>query len=118
VEGLRRDNLLTGGLDTLPDNGVVRGPLFVRGWARIPGEDLGVRILLDDEQIRGVPIRRYSRPDVCAVLPAMLDCATAGFEARFEPVEGDDGRHEITAIFFSRDGRYRIYPPATFTWMP
>ena len=118
VRGLRLDNSLIGGLDTLPEKNVVRGPLFVRGWARIPGEDLGVRILIDGEEIPDVPIRRYSRPDVCTVLPQMRDCTNAGFEARFEFAEGDEGRHEITVVFLSRDGRYRIYPPASFTWTP
>lgn len=118
VKDLRLDNSLTGGLDTLPENNVVRGPLFVRGWARIPGEDLGVRILIDGEEIPDVPIRRFSRPDVSAAIPKMGDCTSAGFEARFEFVEGDEGRHEITAVFLSRNGRYRIYPPASFTWTP
>lgn len=118
VAGRRLDALLTGGLDTMPENGVVRGPLVVRGWARIPGEDLGVRILIDGEEVADVPVRRTARPDVCAALPQMRDCESAGFEARFEPVEGDEGPHEITAIFFSRDGRYRVYPPALFTWKP
>jgi hypothetical protein len=116
--GCRQDGLLIGGLDTLPRNGDVRGPLVVKGWARIPGEDLDVRILIDGvERVPG-PARRYPRPDVCAALPQMADCTKAGFEARFEFEEGDEGRHEITAIFFSRDGRCRVYPPARFSWKP
>lgn len=118
LEGRRQDNSLTGGLDTLPENNVVHGPLRVSGWARIPGEDLAVRILIDGEEIPDVPIRRFPRPDVTAAIPKMGDCTNAGFEARFELAEGDEGRHEITAVFFSRDGRYRIYPPASFTWTP
>jgi len=117
-EGLRQDNSLTGGLDDLPEQGVIRGPLFVKGWARIPGEDLDVRILIDGEEIPDVPVLRYSRPDVCAAIPEMRDCTNAGFEARFEADDWGEGRHEITALFFSRDGRYRMYPPARFTWTP
>jgi hypothetical protein len=114
----RLDNALTGGLDLLPENGVVHGPLVVRGWARIPGEDLDVRILIDGEERGDVQILRYARPDVCAALPQMRDCSAAGFEARFPPEEGDEGTHEITAIFLSRDGRCRVYPPARVTWKP
>ncbi len=114
----RQDNLLTGGLDSLPDGGVIHGPLAVRGWARIPGEDLDVRILIDGDKRSDVPIRRVSRPDVCSALPQMADCSKAGFEARFRFEEGDEGTHEITVVFLSRDGRYRIYPPVRFTWMP
>jgi len=43
---------------------------------------------------------------------------SAGFEFRFDPGDDDEGLHEIRAIFVSRDGRYRIYPPASFTWEP
>jgi hypothetical protein len=118
LKGLRLDNALTGGLNPLPENGVVRGALVVRGWARTPGEDLEVRILIDGEERGAGSVKRYSRPDVSVSLPKMGYCTTAGFEARFEPTEDDEGRHEITAIFVSRDGRYRIYPPAAFTWKP
>ncbi|MGE5346966.1 MAG: hypothetical protein ACM3JH_13515, partial [Acidithiobacillales bacterium] len=97
IRGRRRDDLLTGGLDTLPNGGVIHGPLVVRGWARIPGEDLETCVLLDGkERVRG-PAARYPRPDVCAVIPRMVDCTKAGFEARFEFEDGDEGRHEITA---------------------
>jgi hypothetical protein len=118
LQGLRPDNSLTGGLDPLPENGVVRGALVVQGWARIPGEDLEVRILIDGEERVPGAAGRYPRPDVCMVVPAMVDCSKAGFEARFEFEEGDEGTHEIAAVFLSRDGRYRIYPPVRFTWTP
>jgi hypothetical protein len=117
LEGYRQDDGLMGGLDLAP-NAVVRGPLAVKGWARIPGEDLQVRILLDGEERTDVPVQRYSRPDVCTVIPAIRDCTKAGFEARFEPAEDEEKKHEVTAIFFSRDGRYRIYPPCPITWKP
>ena len=114
----REDALLTGGLDDLPETGIIRGSFVVRGWARIPGEDLEIRVLLDDEERVPGPAVRYSRPDVCSVLPQMVDCTKAGFEVRFDFEKSDEGRHEITAIFFSRDGRCRIYPPAWITWKP
>ncbi len=117
VKGHRPDDLLTGGLD-LSQDAVVHGMLVVRGWARIPGEDLEARVLVDgDERVPG-PAARYPRPDVCSVLPEMGDCATAGFEVSFDPGKGDEGRHVITAIFLSRDGRYRIYPVIPFRWAP
>ncbi|HQR68403.1 MAG TPA: hypothetical protein PLB02_13520, partial [Thermoanaerobaculia bacterium] len=118
VDGRRIEPLLAGGLDDLPDGGAIRGPLVVRGWARIPGEDLEVRILIDGEERPGVPVRRYDRPDVCAALPRMADCRSAGFEARFDPTTEDEGKHEVTAVFLSRDGRFRVYPPARITWTP
>lgn len=118
VKDCRRDDLLGGGLDDFPADGVVRAPLVVRGWARIPGEDLEVRVLIDGEERDTGPAVRYARPDVSSTLPQMGDCSKAGFEFRFGPEKGDDGQHEITAIFFSRDGRCRIYPPARLTWTP
>jgi len=117
-EGRRRDDLLSGSLDDPAENAVVTGPLLVRGWARIPGEDLEVRILIDGEERGGNAIRRVPRPDVCAVIPGMGECATAGYEARFDPAPDDDDRHEVTVIFFSRDGRYRVYPPSPIRWTP
>ena len=56
------------------------------------------------------------RPDVQAVLPFLGDCRTAGYEATYAFEAGDEGPHEIQALFQAADGRQRHYPPRRFTW--
>jgi hypothetical protein len=110
------DESLVGSIDDPEPNADVAGNLLVRGWARIPGEDLAVAVLVDGE-IRSPPsFRRTPRPDVCQVLPEMSDCGTAGYEAVLPFERGDSGRHELTVLFRAKDGRQRHYPPRDFQW--
>jgi hypothetical protein len=109
------DANLTGSIDAPEEGAVVTGPLAIRGWARIPGEDLAVRITIDGEE-RGPRPTRVARPDVQSVLPSLGDCGGAGYEATFAPEPGDEGAHLLIVLFRTADGRQRHYPPRRFTW--
>lgn len=110
------DLSLTGGINGSEPGPAVRGELVVAGWARIPGEDLDVTILIDGEERTPISMRRLPRDDVARALPRMGDCRGAGFEARYAPRPDDAGTHELLVLFRAKDGRYRPYPIQRFTW--
>ena len=114
----RRDDGLTGSVDLPADGGVVTGDLVIVGWARIPGENLDVQVLIDGD--RRVPdhARRYPRPDVGQAVPAISSDDETGYEARFRfrPGLDTEGPHDIEVVFRSNDGRFRVYPRVEFTW--
>jgi hypothetical protein len=114
----REDPELTGSVDEPLEGSAVRGALLVRGWARIPGQNLDVTVLLDGEVRDAISRRRPDRPDVASVLPYLGDCTGAGWEERYEFQPGDEGEHEIRVIFQARDGRIRQYPIRRFVWRP
>ena len=107
---------LTGSIDGPAEDSVVTGNLTVRGWARIPGQDLGVTVLID--RATRFPLReaRLPRMDVQAVLPHLGDCASAGYEQVFAFQPGDQGEHELSVIFHGPPDRVRHYPWRKFTW--
>ena len=107
---------LTGSIDGPAEDFVVTGNLIVRGWARIPGHDLGVTVLIDG--VPRVPLReaRLPRTDVHAVLPYLGDCGSAGYEQVFAFQPGDEGEHELSVVFRGPDDRVRHYPGRKFTW--
>jgi len=107
---------LTGSIDEPYEDQVVRGTLVVRGWARIPGEDLEVTGMIDGHVREASSRARVPRGDVELVLPELGDCARAGYEERYEPSAADLGEHTIVVVFRSADGRVREYPPRRFTW--
>jgi hypothetical protein len=112
----REDQSLIGSIEEPAEGAVVTGPLTVRGWARIRGEDLHVTISIDGEQRRFIEGTRVPRPDVQAALPSLGDCRSAGYEATYAFEPGDEGAHEIQVLFRTADGRRRHYPPRRFTW--
>lgn len=112
----REDESLLGSVDDPPVRSRVAGELLVRGWARIPGEDLGVSFLFDGLVREPTSLVRPDRPDVCRVLPKMIDCRGAGYEARFAFSPEDAGSHELVVVFRTKDGRIRHFPPRRFTW--
>jgi hypothetical protein len=112
----RKDATLTGSIDEPVENATVTGPLRVRGWARIPGEDLHVTVTIDGEERSFVTGARVPRPDIEAAIPSLGDCRAAGYEAVYAFAPGDDGVHVLDVLFRSSDGRERRYPPRTFTW--
>lgn len=116
--GLRKeDSSLTGGLDDPAEGSVVQGPLLVRGWARVPGGNLDVTVLIDGEAREAISRRRVDRGDVARVLPRLGDCAGAGFEERYEFQPGDEGPHEIRVVFRKQEGgAIRHYPLRRFVW--
>ncbi|HSB62573.1 MAG TPA: hypothetical protein VLJ18_00345 [Thermoanaerobaculia bacterium] len=114
----REDATLTGSIDEPAANAVVAGPLRVRGWARIPGEDLHVTVTIDGEERLFVTAARVPRRDLQAALPSLGDCRAAGYEAVYAFAPGDDGEHVLDVLFRSSDGRERRYPPRPFTWKP
>ncbi|HKC24318.1 MAG TPA: hypothetical protein VKF32_06230, partial [Thermoanaerobaculia bacterium] len=116
--GRREDPSLEGSLDEPAEDEVVKGELLARGWARIPGEDLYVTILIDGRVRKWRAAARVTRPDVASALPRLGNCATAGYQAFFPFQPGDDGRHEILVLFQSKDGRIRHYPIRHFIWRP
>ena len=107
---------LTGSIDDPAADSVVTGDLTVRGWARIPGRDLDVTVLID--RAPRVPLReaRLPRPELQAVLPSLGDCSTAGYEHVFDFQPDDGGEHELSVVFHGPDGRVRHYPWRKFTW--
>jgi hypothetical protein len=112
------DFSLTGGINGSEPGAAIRGELVVAGWARIPGEDLEVTILIDGEERTPLSMKRVPRDDVTRALPRMGDCRGAGFEARYAPRPDDAGTHELLVLFRAKDGRYRPYPIQRFTWSP
>ena len=114
----REDPALSGSIDAPAEGETVKGVLRVTGWARIPGEDLHVTILVDGEQRALASGARTPRSDVCAAVPALGDCAQSGYDGTFAFRPGDAGPHEIVVLFRSQDGRERHYPPRKFVWKP
>ncbi len=115
----RTDISLTVSVDAPAEGaGAVQGTLRVAGWARIPGDGLDVSILIDGEMRAPETARRFPRPDVCAVVAGLGDCARAGYEATFAFRPGDAGPHEIVVVFRTQDGRERRYAPRPFVWKP
>jgi hypothetical protein len=112
----REDATLVGSIDTPAENATVTGPLRVTGWARIPGEDLHVTVTIDGDKRNPVKGARVPRPGVQTVIPSLGDCRSAGYEATYAFEPGDEGPHEIQALFRAADGRQRHYPPRRFTW--
>jgi hypothetical protein len=107
---------LLGSLDGPVDGQVVAGVLRVRGWAREPGEDLRVSILVDGAEVRPREFRRVPRPDVSRVFPDLGDCRWAGYEAIIERPAGAKPEPVISVVFRSRDGRSRHYPGVRIRW--
>lgn len=100
---------LLGGFDEPAEGATVRRSLVVRGWARIPGEDLAVRVLVGGEERPPAATRRFARPDVAAAFPALGDCSSAGFEVTVPLVPGDRGPRSVQVVLVARDGRQRHY---------
>ena len=111
----REDPSLPGSLDEPVDGAVVSGSLRIRGWAREPGQDLAVSILIDGIP-SAAPVTRVPRPDVAAALPSLADCSGAGWELTIPLRPGDAGRHTVEVVFTSADGRERHYAVRRFTW--
>lgn len=107
---------LLGSLDGPVDGQVVAGDLRVRGWAREPGEDLRVAILVDGAEVRPREFRRVPRPDVPRVYPELGDCRWAGYEAIVERPAGTKPEPVVSVVFRSRDGRSRHYPGVRIRW--
>ena len=107
---------LTGSIDAPADGAVVTGNLTVSGWARVPGNDLGVTVLIDGVPRFAIDQARVARPDVQAAVPALGDCSTAGYQRTFPFYPGDQGTHELTVVFEGAGGLVRHYPTRTFTW--
>jgi hypothetical protein len=112
------DLSLTGSVDDPAPEIAIHGRLLVRGWARIPGEDLAVSVFIDGEERTPAVFRRVLRDDVARALPRMGDCSAAGYEALYDPQPGDAGTHELLVLFRAKDGRYRPYTRQPFTWGP
>jgi hypothetical protein len=111
------DPSLTGSVDGPAEGQTVNGAFVVRGWGRVPDEDLAVRVLIDGEE-RPTTISRVPRPDVASVLPQLGDCSKAGYEARIAFAEGDQGWHRFQVIFSATGGRGRLYSTRSFLWEP
>ncbi len=110
------DPLLYGSMDNPVEGQQVEGDLLVRGWAREPGEDLLVRVLVDGVEVEPASFRRVPRPDVAAALPQMGDCTSAGYEAIVRRPAGAPDEVEVSVQFRSRSGRMRHYPGAKVRW--
>jgi len=112
----REDSTLVGSIDEPAEGAVVTGPLAVRGWARMSGEDLQVTVTIDGDERIPVEGARMPRPDVQAAVPSLGDCRAAGYEAVYAFEHADEGAHEIQVLFRAADGRQRHYQPRRFNW--
>jgi hypothetical protein len=112
----REDEALLGSVDAPAARTTAAGDLVVRGWARMPGEDLAVSFLVDGLVREPASLERTDRPDVCQAFPQMADCRNAGYEARLAVSPEDAGAHELTVVFRAKDGRIRHFPARRFTW--
>jgi feruloyl esterase len=108
---------LTGSIDVPADGAIVTGDFVVSGWARIPGSDLGVTVLIDGAPRVAIREARVPRPDVQAAIPSLGDCSTAGYEISFAFQPGDNGEHVLSVVFSGRGNLVRHYPSRKFTWM-
>jgi len=108
--GRREDIGLLGSIDDPAEGAEIRGTLVVRGWARMPGQDLTVGVVLDGIERPVDELRRTARPDVESVVPGLGSCATAGYEARVVLRPEDAGSHELAVVLRAPDGRERHYP--------
>src|SRR5262249_34908512 len=104
------DPKLFGSIDEPVEGAVISSPLFVRGWARIPGRDLSVLLSFDGRIRTPSTFKRVARDDVAMVLPSFAPCTTAGYEATFVLGPKEAGPHRIGVVFRTRDGRERLYP--------
>lgn len=97
------------GFDSPPEGGELRGRLIVAGWCQeAPGVSCDpMSLWVDGEPRAPIRVRRFARPDVAAVLPALGDCAGAGFEAEFRMDERDLGPRTLTLFVRARHDRYR-----------
>ena len=118
IRSPREDATLTGSIDEPTERERVNGNLSVRGWARIPGEDLKITLFINGVARPPSSFRRVPRPDVGQAVPSLADCSSSGYEAHFPFLEGDDTEHDVVAVFESSDGRIRHYPVRRFTWRP
>ena len=107
---------LTGSIDVPAEGAAVTGNLNVRGWARIPGHDLKVTVLIDGAPRYPIREARVPRLDVQAAIPSLGDCSTAGYESSYAFHPGDKGEHELSVVFEGPGGLVRHYPSRKFTW--
>ena len=108
---------LTGSIDTPADGAVVTGSLTVNGWARVPGSDLGVTVLIDGAPRFAISQSRVARLDVQAAFPSLGDCSTAGYQDTFAFLTPET-RDNTSSRSSSRAprGLVRHYPLRKFTW--
>jgi hypothetical protein len=107
----RRENVgFLGSIDDPAEGAEVRGTLVVRGWARVPAQDLTVHVLLDGIERTPDEFRRTARLDVAAAVSELGSCATNSFEARVVLGPEDAGARYLAVVFRSRDGSEHHYP--------
>ncbi len=82
--------------------------LRVQGWGRIPGEDLEAVFLLDGSVVRPRVLRRVSRADVAAAVPALGGCDSCGFDATL-PLLSPGAAPDLLVVLRARDGRIRRF---------
>ena len=112
------NSLLTGAVDSPSGDDRVPGDLLVRGWARIPGEDLEVSILVDGFERKPSRASRVPRADVASAVPDLGDCSAAGFEITVPFHPDDRGDRLLVAVFRSRREGVKHLPGLRITWAP
>ncbi len=114
------DDSIPAGINTLPNEGKVAGPLVIEGWCqeRGGGPVAPTSFRIDGVVVTPLELRRVPRPDVSSAIPEIGDATRAGFSARFPPGVPGPGKHVLTVTFETPDGRRRIYPRVTFEIVP
>ncbi len=116
VSNLRNPNSNTtiASIDAPSSGSVLSGRVTVSGWAGDQVSGIASVVLSVD----GVPFRRVqdssSRPDVCAIFPALVDCPNPGWQAAMDTTLLADGRHTLAIAVTSRQGK-TVTRTTTFT---
>jgi hypothetical protein len=105
-------------VDEPAEGSAVHGQLKVRGWARVPGQDLRVTVLIDGKERPFATSARPERRDVQNAIPSLGDCASAGYEFTYAFSPENAGAHDIQVLFRTHDGWERHYPARRFIWNP
>lgn len=118
IQTEKEDPGLSGSLDSPAAGQEVSGVLVLRGWARIPGEDLTVEAWINGAPAEHALTVRHARPDVASALPGLGDCSRAGYEIRIPRPLTRPGKARVVVVFRTRDGRVRHYPQVVLRWRP
>ncbi|MEP7132809.1 MAG: glycosyltransferase family 39 protein [Acidobacteriota bacterium] len=110
------DDTIPGWIDASPGGRVVRGALFVGGWAKSAAGDVEVAIAFDGGPV--VTPERFARPDVASVLPELGDTSTTGWRATVAAPPGRLRERAMSVEWKDARGRVRRLGPIRFRWGP
>jgi len=115
VDPGREDVSIFASIDEPADGARVASPVTLSGWCQERGSRpcSSVLVLVDGVR-RPERVERFPRPDVAAAVPAIGDCATAGWRVTAAFEANESGEHSAVVFFLTADGRFRRLGPARF----